>query len=86
MIATRATSRTLLLQTISFNYIISVRALVLNFRFCAGNRFFTKVFQNMLKELHFMSEIITIILAKTMSPELIFFLKILNLRYFVCTF
>ena len=33
-----------------------------------------------------MSEIITIILAKTKLPELIFFLKILNLRYFVCTF
>ena len=29
-----------------------------------------------------MSEIITIILAKTMLPELIFFLNILNLRYF----
>ena len=86
MIATPATSRTLLLQTISFNYIFSVRALVLNFRFCAENCFFTKVFQNMLKELHFMSEIITIILAKTMLPELIFFLKILNLRYFACTF
>ena len=35
---------------IFLNYIISVCGLVLNFYFCSENRFFMKIFQNILRE------------------------------------